>query len=279
MRELSIEEKAKAYDKALKAANNELKCCGTFDCDAARQIFRLFPELEESEDERMSRELIAYFKNNSVYIKWSGLDVKKVIEWLEKQGQTFTKKDVDDAYLKGVCDAKHELKKQGEQDNWAEELNNRIKALHKQFLEIIQEYITPCWEKMSAEDEKMYKKVETAINSYYAPFSRDAEEMSEWLKSLKDRVQTTSKYTLPQREEGEPLIYYFEGCIAEISPLLRELFFEVVKEIKAKQWKQSGEQIKAIIESLRHKWSMGDSAEAKYKVEAYDELIELLKGE
>jgi len=44
--------------------------------------------------------------------------------WLEKQGQTFTKKDVDDAYLKGVCDTKQKLEKQGEQhpkfriDDW-----------------------------------------------------------------------------------------------------------------------------------------------------------------
>jgi len=35
----------------------------------------IFPELSESEDERMSRELIAYFRNNSVSVKWSGLDV------------------------------------------------------------------------------------------------------------------------------------------------------------------------------------------------------------
>lgn len=37
--------------------------------------------------------------------------------WLEKQGETFTKKDVDDAYLKGICDAKRELEKQGGDTN------------------------------------------------------------------------------------------------------------------------------------------------------------------
>ena len=39
--------------------------------------------------------------------------------WIEKQGQTFTKKDVDDAYLKGVCNTKHELEKQGEQNPYS----------------------------------------------------------------------------------------------------------------------------------------------------------------
>lgn len=35
--------------------------------------------------------------------------------WLEKQ--CYTKKDVDDAYLKGICYTKHELEKQGEQES------------------------------------------------------------------------------------------------------------------------------------------------------------------
>ena len=34
--------------------------------------------------------------------------------WLEKQGESYTKKDIDDAWLKGICDAKRELEKQGE---------------------------------------------------------------------------------------------------------------------------------------------------------------------
>ena len=44
---------------------------------------------------------------------WSnfdGIEIDDCIDWLEKQGQTFTKKDVDDAYLKGVADTKNERK-------------------------------------------------------------------------------------------------------------------------------------------------------------------------
>ena len=63
----------------------------------------LHPELAESEDEKMNRELIAYFKNNSVYIKWSGLDVKKVIAWLEKQGGiTKLSEEEQNKFAKGV---------------------------------------------------------------------------------------------------------------------------------------------------------------------------------
>lgn len=42
----------------------------------------------------------------------------------------------------------------------------------------------PAW---SEEDERMFTKIEEAIKSYYAPFSKDAEEMLSWFKPIKDR--------------------------------------------------------------------------------------------
>ena len=54
---MTTEQKAKAYDEALERARNELKTCGSMDCDAARQIFRFFPQLRESEDEKIIRRL------------------------------------------------------------------------------------------------------------------------------------------------------------------------------------------------------------------------------
>ena len=48
--------------------------------------------------------------------KWDGLIHtlnNKVIPWLEKQGETYTKKDIDDAWVEGVCYARRELEKQG----------------------------------------------------------------------------------------------------------------------------------------------------------------------
>ena len=38
-----------------------------------------------------------------------------MLAWLEKQGEFYTKRDVDDAYLEGMVCAKNELQKQGEQ--------------------------------------------------------------------------------------------------------------------------------------------------------------------
>ena len=77
MKELSIEEKAKAYDEAIKVAekyhNGTLK-------DVMETIF---PELAESEDERMRKELICFLETEIP--QCNARD--KYIAWLEKQGE------------------------------------------------------------------------------------------------------------------------------------------------------------------------------------------------
>ncbi len=88
MKELSIEQKAKAYDEALERARKELQACGSTDCDAARQIFRFFPELAESEDERIKKELIFYLGDMPEDTELrNGVTNRDVLVWLEKQGE------------------------------------------------------------------------------------------------------------------------------------------------------------------------------------------------
>lgn len=75
------------YKEALNKAQNELQCCGTLDCDAARQIFRLFPELI-NEDERIRKEILSVvnqFDKNTT-LCGENYDYNKWIAWLEKQG-------------------------------------------------------------------------------------------------------------------------------------------------------------------------------------------------
>ncbi len=80
MKELSIGEKAKRYDLAIEKAekiHNEHKA-QPFDV-----MLKVFPELAESEDEKIRKELIAIFKGQIPYT--SGEDDKRYIAWLEKQ--------------------------------------------------------------------------------------------------------------------------------------------------------------------------------------------------
>ena len=155
---------------------------------------------------------------------------------IEKQGQTFTKKDVDDAYLKGVCDAKHELEKQGEQKpTWSDvdesDLNNiiwlcnncingseitwipsqatRIKSLIERIKDTIFLQSKQEW---SEEDEKMCQDTidwfEKKVFPYALEHENPARANIKWLKSLKDRVQPN---------HWKPSEFQLE-CLAKVIP-------------------------------------------------------------
>lgn len=204
----------------------------------------VFPELKESEEEKIVRCLLNYFH----HVRYNGLDLKdtnvdKVIAWLEKQGQvnetiisqhenktckenndsltseeaiqylkenhspsevsdfqatmniavakaydkgvkdglenkgqTFTKKEVDDAYLAGVRDAKKELKK----------ISQRI--ISAEVKEAM--YGKPtAW---SEEDEKMCQETIDWFEKKCFPYALENENPArksiKWLKSLKQRI-------------------------------------------------------------------------------------------
>lgn len=67
------------------------------------------PELCESKDEKTRKEIVNYLKKNLRY-EWA--------TWLEKQGTSYTKRDVDDAFVESVAFAKDEIEKQGKQKEY-----------------------------------------------------------------------------------------------------------------------------------------------------------------
>ena len=82
MKELSIEEKAKAYDEALKAAIAAHK---DEDRHLKATLERIFPELKDSKDERIRNQIINFIEEygNPIHCEWQ----KDWIAWLEKQGE------------------------------------------------------------------------------------------------------------------------------------------------------------------------------------------------
>lgn len=89
MKELSIEEKAKAYDKALDRAKEWLNIKEPFSDTCTCVVESIFPELKESEDERIRKELIEHIKANKEvsFVLFNMFSPDDVIAWLEKQGQ------------------------------------------------------------------------------------------------------------------------------------------------------------------------------------------------
>ena len=77
MSELTIEQKAQRYDEALNKARDLY-----MPSDSAL-LEEIFPELTESEDERIRKAIKQHF----LYLDDSFPDKAKWIAWLEKQGQ------------------------------------------------------------------------------------------------------------------------------------------------------------------------------------------------
>lgn len=86
----TIEQKAKAYDEAIERAKKWYNAPNSdkMPTYANRVIGEIFPELRESEDERVRKEIMEYVKNTPVapegHIEQRVLS--RWIAWLEKQG-------------------------------------------------------------------------------------------------------------------------------------------------------------------------------------------------
>ena len=189
----TIEEKAKAYDEATKiikanlGALNDITEMGekVVNIQSIKNCFyRAFPELIESEDEKIRRLLIRLFSSNTNE-KFDDVSTREIIAWLEKQGTSYTKGDVDNAYGRGIAFVKDELEKQTEQKpvEWTEK--DKVKLFN----------------------------IKTALYDYYT--EENAEELMDWIKNHKPTIDETSyqvgikrvldnpeSYGLVRKEEG-----------------------------------------------------------------------------
>ena len=89
MKELTIEQKAQRYDDALERAKDFMNGEAHYELKMGENIMCwVFPELRESEDERIRKMLIEFFgkgaENNS---STNGISDKDILAWLEKQGE------------------------------------------------------------------------------------------------------------------------------------------------------------------------------------------------
>ena len=81
---MTEKEKAKAYDEALEKASAAHK---DDDRHLKATLERIFPELKESEDERIKKAIIEFFESEDDNATYSLVRKKDIIAWLEKQGK------------------------------------------------------------------------------------------------------------------------------------------------------------------------------------------------
>lgn len=138
MKELSLIEKADAYDRVSKEVRDffEGKTKMPFDVDKTLEF--LFPELKESEDEKIRKELLEHCKNQAEpYIRTGNKcpQIQSWIDWLEKQGKPkFAWSEEDEKLYKLSLENLTELKDRfGEEHcgvgnciDWFKSLKDRI---------------------------------------------------------------------------------------------------------------------------------------------------------
>ncbi len=74
------------YEAVIERAKKELEAYTSQDCEGAKQIVRIFPELKESEDERIRKAIIEFFQLQEDNTTYSFISKKDILAWLEKQG-------------------------------------------------------------------------------------------------------------------------------------------------------------------------------------------------
>ena len=169
---MTQEEKAKAYDKARE------KIAVRFGTNVAEEIFS---EFEESEDEKIRKEIIQSIKGNMVV-----LHKAKCIAWLEKQGEQ-KQHDIDI------------LEKHITKDSISELAHTVIVRNGWEIVDAKEQ--NPAW----SEEDENYLNTTIAYLKDANEFKKTAEKCITWLKSL--RPQNTWK---PSDEQMKQL-----GWIAE----------------------------------------------------------------
>lgn len=186
MKELSIEQKAKAHDEAIKVIKDNLDALNEITETGAEVVniqsikncfYRAFPELKESKDERI-RKCIGDVVREHDWSHIFGVTKDDCLAWLEKQGSQIL------ANSAKICKDEQKL------------TDNDIKeALRTEYEKGRADAIAEMQVAWSEEEEMMFEKIlqqfTTANNNCKlnnASFTYDKE--ISFLKSLKDRVQS-----------------------------------------------------------------------------------------
>ena len=252
----SIEEKAKAYDEALKVLHKYDGANIMFTQDLKEEMF---PELKESEDERIRKSISAYFAKFKPNDMWDAdFSFGDIVAWLEKQGNNMgiseaTKQKLEDnlnnALEKETPKSCNEfLDWQGEQKLY---VNDNAKEMFIKALERVEEQnnkgykLTDCdknswWEDFKAytsctieqkpaawsdEDEKQARQIERIVHDDGCT-QKLQKQIADWFKSLKER------YTWkPSERQKEALLW----CVVHLGGADKQTLGELLEALNKLQ--------------------------------------------
>lgn len=277
MKELSIEQKAKRYDEAIKVAESNYETIVQMDndCTFAKEgivntFHHIFPELKESNDERIRKWLIALIKSNEYgcisNVGEMPCPKRNVIDWLEKQGEhaNFRNKiQIGDKVTRnqdGVLVNLSQLnriakkdEKQDEKDKFIEKELECIKGYREKAIKRLEELEKQGEHKLaewSEEDEWCLEQINFLIRNSYSADDK-VERLSNWVKSIKERVQPQPKQEWSEEDYNE-----IETIACHLDNINNEGMAEVLRSIRDKYmslrpyWKPSDEQLDSLYDVL-----------------------------
>jgi hypothetical protein len=170
--------------------------------DVKEELENIFPELAESEDERKRKALMQNLKERfgTKGNMGEGLDMPKVLAWLEKQGEqkqvVIPKFRVGDIIrwkkagsieytIKKICDKGY--------------INTADGIMNISQTDIEFELVEQKSAEWSEEDEKQARQIERIVSNDGCT-QKLQKQIADWFKSLKDRIQPQSQWK-PSEEQ------------------------------------------------------------------------------
>ena len=97
---MTIEQKAKKYDEALESIK-ELYSKGSRVVVSKEEFETIFPELAESEDEKIRKVIRGWINTRPAFFFDNGISKEEMLAWLEKQKMKIWNKD--DEHMLNIC--------------------------------------------------------------------------------------------------------------------------------------------------------------------------------
>lgn len=268
MKELSIEEKATAYDEAIEYAHYLIdeRCKEGTDGSFHRlDLEKMFPELKESEDERIRKALMQNLKERfgTKGNMGKGLDMPDVLAWLGKQGEQKPAEVRTTGYW-NVQDIE-------QKPAWSEEDENKINRLiayfedkesftaedydvYTNWLKSLKDTVQPKQQEWSEEEiESCAREAEDNNCIILAKHIRQLKSLrpqSNW-KPVDKNVYVVNGIVLAQKKDKSDL---FKGYILckdhTLTPDEYERYINISDINSQSHWKPSEEQMKALYDSI-----------------------------
>ena len=179
MKELTIEQKAQRYDEISKEVKDYFDGKLMMYSDVEQTLNYLFPELGESEDERIRGAIIDHLKDYNL-TEWAA--------WLEKQGEKPQGKSALEVWKDMRLEVYQQASGNRHEPNYSDD-STKMFSLNDidEIIEKISEQ-KPTW---SDKDEEMLKWTNGNLTELKEQFGEKYGKVGEcisWLKSLKERL-------------------------------------------------------------------------------------------